>query len=141
MTESHKYTQSYEVWDSNQARQFKSALEKYHKDMWKSWKKAADNKPHKVRTSRSSLPTTRECEIHVYCRLDHMYHIKAARCVSSVAKRCLVHTSEPAHAYGARTHDFNHVLKLTRAFLSFWFTMCVFKRSFMSCRTCVHACA
>jgi len=39
---------SYEVWDANQARQFKSALDKHHKDMWKSWKKAADNKPHKV---------------------------------------------------------------------------------------------
>ena len=39
---------SYEVWDSNQARQFKSALDKHSKDMWKSWKKAADNKPHKA---------------------------------------------------------------------------------------------
>jgi len=42
------FAQSYEVWDANQARQFKSALERHHKDMWKSWKKAADNKPHKV---------------------------------------------------------------------------------------------
>ena len=44
------------MWDANQARQFKATYEKQHKEMWKHWKKAADNKPHKVPTPHTRQP-------------------------------------------------------------------------------------